>query len=653
MKAMSQLSIILLFIIVYVPLNAVRGQVADFPDFSSIEKYSESNVSKLITKSYIHPDWFESCGKEYFCYVLTDSLGKQFYRVDPQQGDKELLFDNGRLAAKLREVSGGNYNPLNLGISSPLRFDKKDPELITFNIGREYFLYDRRSESISPVDKSDEKQRIFQYLRGSEPSWKSFCADSTYYLYSNGHDLYLKRRNDIDSLRLTWDGESEFSYAGGRTPPQTGNYPPSGRWLKDSHYFYTLRTDRRQVQQMPIVNNLASPIPTVETYKFPTPGTADVFRYDLLVVDADKKRAIKVDIGKYPDQKVEIPLFANGNGYADSRYVYFLRKSRPADTLELCRVDAKTGKLSVLISENTAPHYNEQMFRYYFTDNRDIIWWSERSGKGAYYLYGQKGGLKNAITPPGRMVAGDIVYMDTLRRNVIVEGYGGEEGVNPYYKFYYKVNLDGSGFTMLTPGNGDHNISISPGGNYILDTYSRVDTVESRVVRDMTGREILRLESPDPTAAFASGWKMPEVRKIKAADGITDLYGIVYLPFALEPDRKYPIITNVYPGPQDDQMPQKFVIDDNGNQTLAQLGFVVINFVYRGSGPKRGRDFYTYGYGNIRDFALADDRAAIRQIAEAYPFADTTRVGIYGHSGGGFMTAAAMLITKTYFLFYL
>lgn len=623
--------------------TAALCQGARFPDFSAIDKYSSEHINELIDNLYLQPEWFEIKGQGEFCYyALQDSLGKSFYRVDPRNGRKELLFETTRLAQLLKELSSTTHDPRNLKIYQ-LRFDSVDPEVFTFNIGKEYFCYNRKRDVLS----LSEGPKPTLHKRSEVPLWKNFCSDSTYYIYANSHDLYLKGRNSTDSVRLTQEGVEEFSYSTARRAGVTNNCSATGRWLKNSHYFYSIRTDRRAVQEMVLVNNLASPIPTVKTYKFPTPGAKEVFGYDMVVVDADKKRATKVNLAKFPDQKIEIPLFANG--YNDGRHIYLLRKSRPADTLELCCIDAKTGKLATLISENTAPHYNEQLFKYHILPGREIVWWSERTGKGAYYLYDKNGSLKNSITPVGKMIAGNIVHMDTLARNVIVEGYGGEKGVNPNYRFYYRVNLDGSGCTLLTPGNGDHSINISPKGNFLVDTYSRMDTIEVRVVRDMTGRELVKLESPDFSKVFASGWQMPKVQKIKAADGITDLYGLIYLPFDLDPAKKYPIITYVYPGPQDDQIPQKFTVDDCGNQTLAQLGCIVINFAYRGSGPKRGREFYTYGYGNLRDYALADDRAAIRQVAALYPCADTTRVGICGHSGGGFMSATAMFTSPEFY----
>ena len=229
---------------------------------------------------------------------------------------------------------------------------------------------------------------------------------------------------------------------------------------------------------------------------------------------------------------------------------------------------------------------------------------------------------------------------------MIFLGYG-QEGGDPHYTYYYKVGLNGKNQQLLTYGNGEHSLTYSKDGHYAIDHYSRMDmpSVYNVVSIDHPKKhfELCRIAEAD---ALKAGWVKPTLIHVKAADEQTDLYGVMYLPsdsslFTLH--SSLPIITNVYPGPQDDQIPRSFTIDENGNQSLAELGFVVINVQPRGSSPLRDRDFYTYGYGNLRDYPIADDKHTIETLARQYSFIDTTRVGIYGHSGGGFETVTAML----------
>ena len=302
----------------------------------------------------------------------------------------------------------------------------------------------------------------------------------------------------------------------------------------------------------------------------------------------------------------------------------------------------------MVISEVCKPHVNVNMFKYHLLENgRQVLWWSDRTGRGNYYLYdGRTGRLLNRVTQGDHLVAGRIEKIDTLNRSMIFLGYG-QEGGDPHYTYYYKVGLNGKNQQLLTYGNGEHSLTYSKDGHYAIDHYSRMDmpSVYNVVSIDHPKKhfELCRIAEAD---ALKAGWVKPTLIHVKAADEQTDLYGVMYLPsdsslFTLH--SSLPIITNVYPGPQDDQIPRSFTIDENGNQSLAELGFVVINVQPRGSSPLRDRDFYTYGYGNLRDYPIADDKHTIETLARQYSFIDTTRVGIYGHSGGGFETVTAML----------
>lgn len=613
---------------------AISGNAQEI-DLSRAEKYGSDSLSQYMRSLYISSDWFKSGGKEYLYYNQQDSSGRQHYRLQPRSGKNVLLFVNTSMAEKLEAATGKTQDQRDPRMSS-IEFDGENPDIFYFNSGNKRFSYNIISELLSEIE-SPPKQA---FIPSKRPFWQRFSDDSTYFVYSYNHNLYLASEKEDLKIQLTSDGEADFSYASGRNLPLEGGFLfPSGSWLRNTHYYYSIREDRRLVGEMSVINSLTEPRPTRTTYKFPMPGDKHVVQYNMVVVNADERKAFQVDLEKYSDQKIEIPRFSIL--YKNPRYIYLLRKNRKNSQIDLCRVDAKTGTLTEVISEQTEPHYNEQMFYYSVLDYSDeIIWWSERNGKGQYFLYNRDGKLKNPITPPN-LVAGEIVDIDSIARKIIFTGYGGEKNINPYYKFYYSVNFDGSGFTLLTPGDGTHSISLSRDKKYLLDSYSKMNAFPVHIVRDMKGRELYRLKDADMGGLFATGWRFPELIEVKAADDSTRLYGIMYLPFDLDKNKKYPLITNVYPGPQDDQIPLGFGIEEN--QLLAQLGFIVINIAPRGSSPLRGKEFYTYGYGNLRDYPIEDDRYSIKQLAEKYAFIDTTKVGIYGHSGGGFMTVTAML----------
>jgi dipeptidyl aminopeptidase/acylaminoacyl peptidase len=270
-----------------------------------------------------------------------------------------------------------------------------------------------------------------------------------------------------------------------------------------------------------------------------------------------------------------------------------------------------------------------------------MIWWSERSGWGHYYLYDREGKLKNPITR-GAWRASRIVQVDEKTRTLFFLGNAREKDENVYYSHLYSVKFDGTGLTLLDPGNATHTSDLSPSKQFLVDNCSRVDQMPRSVLRNARGEKIMDLETADLSRLLEYGWRLPETFVVKAADGVTDLYGNLWKPFDFDPKKKYPIIANVYPGPQTEGVTHTFAAA-GVNMQLAQLGFIVVQVGHRGGTPTRSKAYGSYGYGNLRDYGLEDKKAALEQLAARHPWIDIKKVGIFGHSGGGFMSAAAVL----------
>ena len=628
-----------LFLTIILALGAVSSFARDEADSSCI---CLDGMSKLMKNAYLSVDWAD---KERFTYSEETSQGRDYYIVDTKSWKSRKMFETADFVSKLNNLSEVKAEVADFRLSNP-DFDKKNPDIFRFSFKKGYYRYDIRSGELTKAEPPQRKP----FRKKSDTWYRSYTKDSLYYVTSKGHDLWVYDVEKGDSIRLTETGVRWDSYAlGGRSeirPDKLGS--PIGRWVGRSHKRLMVKEDWRSVGTLTVVNSLAEPRPVAETYKFPMPGDTGVVRYNVMLADADSGKIHRIDMDRFKDQCIKLPILRHFP--CTDRYAYLLRISRTCDTLDLCRVDVTDRSVKTLISEVCKPHYNEQLFSYHvLNDGKDILWWSDRTGKGRWYLYDGEGNLKNSLIDED-FVSGNIVRIDTTDRKVVFEGYGKEPGVNPHYKFFYEARFDGkTPAKLLTPGNGSHSIKFSPDGKYLEDSWSRMDMAPQRQIVDRKGKVRFELKGTDVSALEAKGWRYPEVITLKAADGVTDLWGVVYTPLNIEPGRKYPIISSVYPGPQDDQVPQSFYFDENDNQTLANRGFVVINFAYRGSGPLRGKDFHTYGYGNLRDYPLDDDYAVIRQVAEKYPYADSTRVGIYGHSGGGFMTVAAMLAKPDFY----
>ena len=457
------------------------------------------------------------------------------------------------------------------------------------------------------------------------------------------YDLYVRNNRSGAITRLTRDGKEYASYCNRSASDSLSATNAAGIWY--GHVYVCLVTDDSKVGDLYLINALVKRRPSLKTRKMPLPNEPNVRKFKLFWYDADTQKSAFVPVNRFRDGVVSMSFEAVGNA------LYFTSRSRAADTLELCRLDLPTGAVQTLIREVCKPHLNLTLFNYRIVNKgRHIIWWSERTGRGNYYLYDNKGALLNRITSGERLVAGNIVHIDTLSNTMIFAGYGQEAGIDPYYTYYYKARLDGRKQQKLSNGNGTHELQLCDDKRFALDSYARMDLpTVYEVVSVEQPRRRFEVARRSDAALRKAGWQPPRLISLKAADGKTDLYGLMYVPYNLNPKEKYPVISNVYPGPQDDQLPRNFSLDDNGNQSLANMGFIVVNIAPRGSSPLRGRDFYAYGYGRLRDYPLADDKHALETLAEQYPFIDLSRVGIYGHSGGAFMTVAAML---TYPSFY-
>lgn len=569
-----------------------------------------------------------------FYYSFTTREGKKYYYVNPKKKEKRLLFDTDELLSKIAVYTKKAYSSADPHLSFTFM---KDNETIRIDLDRGLYTYNIHTKELKQLDEKP------TYKTG-DPYWMKYSPDSLYFLYASKDNLYFvgnpKKGQDTIPVQLTTDGMPDYTFNREDEGKMEGRFgAESAHWIPGSHRFYAVREDNRKVRDLWVINSLSKPSPELITYKAELAGDKNVTQYELLLGDIDKREVKKVDINRWPDQYIDV-LYASKDG----KRLYFQRYNRTWNQSDICEVDVETGKVRVVIHEENKPYLDYQMRNVSFlNDGKEILFRSERNGWGHYYLYDTAtGNLKNQLTD-GTWVAGPVAQIDTIGRKMYFYGYGREEGIDPYYYILYEAHLDRpNALRLLTPENASHEVSISPSCRYLVDSYSTVSQEPVNVVRNRNGKVIMTLEKPDLQPVYEMGWKAPERFKVKAADGVTDLYGVMWKPADFDSTKVYPIISNVYPGPFFEYVPTRFTINDVYNTRLAQLGFIVITVGHRGGTPMRGKAYHTYGYNNMRDYPLADDKYAIEQLAARYPFIDATKVGIYGHSGGGFMSAAAI-----------
>ncbi len=544
-----------------------------------------------------------------------------------------------------------------------------------------HFEYELTSGKLTLLDEAPKRK----------PAWANISPDEKTIVFSRNRNLYimdaanyakaLVKADDpaIVETRLTQDGVEDFGYGGGRgmggdqqqqeqnDNSQQGDNQDNLRqrssagnvsWSRDSKKFALVRRDSRKVEKLWVINSLASPRPTLNTYRYAMPGDVNIPISQLEVFDVAAKSRNILKTDAFKDQSLQIEVerpTAREREHERTETVwagpgsdklYFSRISRDLHRVDVCVVDLATAAVKPVIQERMNVYIETKPLKF-VNNGTEMVWWSERDGWGHYYLYSADGTLKNQIDK-GEFVAEDLVGFDEKTRQLYLTADGREDGENPYYMHFYRTNLDGSGMKLLDPGDASHAILMSDSAKYFVDNGSRVNTAPEATLVDGSGSVVMPLEKVDMGRAVEAGFKFPEPFKVKADDGITDIYGVMYKPFDFDPNKKYPLIEYVYPGPQTESVDAIFNPRSN-NVMLANFGFIVITVGNRGGNPNRSKWYHTFGYNNLRDYGLADKKAAAEQLAERYPFIDIDRVGMWGHSGGGFMTAAALLIYPDFF----
>jgi len=649
-------------VLIALPVAAEQPQLSR-EDYARAEQYLIWNIGKLAFKIQVVPHFVGKSDR--FWYKLDTRGGKEFMLVDPALNTKQPAFDQVRLAASLSAASGKAYEANNLPFDG-IEFIK-DGRAIQFDIEKVRWTVDLSTYACTKEETPKEN-----------PEGESLSPDGKWAAFVKDYNIYVRPTDGGPEVQLTTDGEAYYDY-GSESEQSTvavtqrlsgKKQPPVLVWSPDSRKILTHKLDQRKVEPLYLLQS-APPQgfrPLLHSYRYALVGDPNLPLAELAVLDVEKKTKTAFKTDPYLVLYMS-PISTKRAWWSeDSRIVYFAEEERALKAARLKAADALTGETRTLIEEKGATYVELNIYLGNAPNVRvlgngaEFIWFSERDGWAHLYLYdGKTGALKNQITK-GPWVVGDILRVDEKNRWVYFTAGGREKGRDPYYRHLYRIRLDGTGLELLTPEDADHTVAdmlsggafglvprFSPSGNYFVDTFSRMDLAPVTVLRDASGRLVREFEKADLEPLLATGWKWPERVTVKARDGTTDLYGLIYKPSNFDPAKKYPVIDGIYPGPQITRTPKSFgpnvyylygVCEDSA---LAELGFIVVNIDGLGT-PFRSKAFHDWSYGKMEEAGgLEDHIAGIRQLTAGRPYMDISRVGIYGHSGGGFASTHAIL----------
>lgn len=560
--------------------------------YKQATKFLGFNTSKLVYNNKVDPVWMED-GK--FWYSITTAAGKQFILIDPADGKRKM-------AADLKSLLPKNYSD-----TTPVR--------------------KTRISSSNEVASPDGKKLAF--IR----DWNLWVRDAA---------------TKLDT-QLTTDGIKDFGYA-----TDNAGWKHSDRavvlWSPDSKKIASFQQDQRHVSDMYLVSTSVG-TPKLESWKYPLPVDKDIIRIHRVIIEVDNSKVIRLKIPADPrrgtlcDDISCSGSFDDNEWSADGTRLAFVSTSRDHKEEKLRIADALTGEVKEIFEQKVATQYESgqgSVNWHFLSATNELIWYSERDDWGHLYLYDANTGKQNIQITKGDFVVTRLLKTDEKNRVLYFEANGREKGRDPYFSHFYRVDFSGKNLQLLTPEDGNHNISLSPDGKFFTDDYSKPDVPPVAVLRNMNGALIATLEKTDITALKATGWKAPETIVVKSRNGKWNLYGLMFTPTHLDKTKKYPVVNYIYPGPQGGGVGSRsFAASRNDHQALSELGFIVV-IIDGTCNPGRSKSFHDACYGNMADNTLEDQIAGIKELAATRPYMDLSRVGVWGHSGGGFATAAAM-----------
>jgi dipeptidyl-peptidase-4 len=626
--------------------QAATSPVVTADDYARAERFLAATVNPLVIGGSVAAAWLAD---DRFTYRSTTAGGAEFILVDPVRKTRVPAFDHARLAAALSAAAGGTYEATKLPFQVIALSD--DGLSVSFDMEEKRWSCDVKGTACrSTGPATNDRPANARGPRGRAADDAVVSPDGRKAVFIRDWNLWVRDNATKEEKALTADGVENFGYA-----TDNAGWTSSARaivlWSPDSKKVATYQQDERKVGEMYLVEATAGH-PVLKSWKYPLPGDGTVAMMHRVVIDTDTGVTVRFKMA--PDfhrAMLGDDFSVNDMTWSpDGARLAFVSTSRDHKKATVRVADTATGEVRTVFEESEKTHFESQAGWRVLWATNEIIWNSQRDDWSHLYLYDLvTGALKNQITSgPGPVTS--IERVDEKTRTVFFTANGREAGQDPYFNHFYRIGLDGKGYASLTPESGHHSVQVSTSGRFFLDTSSTPERAPEVVLRDATGKMVMPVEKADISKLVAAGWKPPMTFSVKGRDGRTDIYGQLFRPTNFDPSTKYPIINQAYPGPQTGSVGSRaFAAAHGDRQALAELGFVVVSIDGMGT-PGRSKSFHDTYYGAMgRDNTLPDQVAGMKELAARFPWIDLDRAAMWGHSGGGFITADAMFRYPDFF----
>lgn len=641
-----RLVVLIAFIGTLLPVAQAR-QLTD-ADYARATKFLARNVDPLVDHDVQRVKWLDAT---HFWYIDHDASGDHVMEMDAATGKAGPAFDQAELAAALGKARGKTVDASKWPRSG-FDFRVLPGGDLDVQLGNDWYRC-----NLSGVGVCTARDEMLK--TGREPG--ALSPDGKLLAFVRGWNLWVRDLATGKETQLTTDGVKDYGYA----TQNAGWVHGDGaivRWSPDSEKIATYRQDQRGVGEMVTVGTRVGH-PKLDAWPYPLPGDEKVFMIEPVVIDVASKKMLHLEMA--PEQRLstlcDTLACDDGEPYAwsdvkwapDGRTLALVSTSRDRQHETFRVANAATGAVHTAFEFAYKPYYESGHGRVnwqYLPKTNEAIWPSEQNDWNNLYLYDLRTGKQLRPVTTGEGNVAEVLHVDRATRTLWFVGVGRTPGVNPYYRQFFKVDIDSGKTTLLTPEDADHTITMSPDGKTFVDAYSTPTSPPVTVLRAADdGHVIASVARAGISRLKEIGWVPPTPITVKARDGKTTLYGMLFKPTDFDPAKKYPIIDYVYPGPQTGSVRgRSFSAARLDHQAMAELGFIVVAIDGMGT-PWRSASFHHYWYGDMGDNTLPDQVAGIRELAQRFPWIDIDRVGIWGHSGGGNATAAAMFRYPDFF----